>query len=150
MKRLLVLSVIVALLMPSSIVFANTTMSDDVVAPKWEDYVPTKYQEPRMFSRGKSIGELATGIVLTDLIITCPIGIPMVVHSTTKLKNIGYYNKKIKFDDGLMAAEQIKNPVEKQRYYDNLIKDCNFNPKFKAQHDREAIKRAKKADKDNL
>ena len=124
MKRFVVLSLLVALLMPSSVAFANTNTTKEVVAPKWEDYVPDKYQEPRMFSRGKSIGELGAGIGLSSTIILSPVGVPMIVHSTTKLKNIGYYNKKIKFDDGLAAAEGIKNPVERQKYYDNLIKEC--------------------------
>lgn len=150
MKRFVVLSVLIAMLMPTSLAFANASTDKEVVAPKWEDYVPDKYQEPRMFSRGKSIGELGTGIGLSSTIILSPVGVPMIVHSTTKLKNLGYYNKKIKFDDGLAAAEEIKNPVERQKYYDNLIKECNFNPKFKAKHDREAIKRAKKADKNCL
>lgn len=150
MKRFVVLSLLVALLMPSSVAFANTNTTKEVVAPKWEDYVPNKYQEPRMFSRGKSLGELGAGIGLSTTIILSPVGVPMIVHSTTKLKNIGYYNKKIKFDDGLAAAEEIKNPVERQKYYDNLVKECNFNPKFKVKHDREAIKQAKKADKNSL
>ena len=100
MKRFVVLSLLVALLMPSSVAFANTNTTKEVVAPKWEDYVPDKYQEPRMFSRGKSIGELGAGIGLSSTLFLSPVGVPMIVHSTTKLKNIGYYNKKIKFDDG--------------------------------------------------
>lgn len=145
MKKFVVLSVLTSLLMPSSVVFADTNITnDDVIVPKWEEYVPDKYKEPRMFSKGKSIAELSTGIVLIDTIIACPIGIPMTVHATTKLKNTGYYNKKIKFDEGLAAAEEIQDPEERQQFYNNLIKECKFNPKFKAQHDKKVIKQAKK------
>ena len=90
MKRFVVLSLLLALLMPSSVAFANTNTTKEVVAPKWEDYVPNKYQEPRMFSRGKSIGELGAGIGLSSTLFLSPVGVPMIVHSTTKLKNIGY------------------------------------------------------------
>ena len=86
----------------------NKTTKETVSPPVWSDYVPEKYENPRHFTRGKSIAELSVGIFLTDLIITCPIGIPMIVHSTTKLKNQGYYEKKVKFENGLQEAEKIK------------------------------------------
>ena len=57
--------------------------------------VPEKYQNPRTFpNRGKNIAELSVGIVLTDLLITAPVGIPMIVHATTKMKNQSWYEKK--------------------------------------------------------
>lgn len=115
-----------------------------VSTPVWNDYVPTKYENPRQFTRGKSIAELSVGIFLTDLIITCPIGIPMIVHSTTKLKNQGYYEKKIKFEEGLQEAEKIKDPVEKQKYYDKLIKDCKLSTKYR---DKKLNKQKKKSEK---
>ena len=97
-----------------------------VQAPKWEDYVPEKYQNPRQFRKGKSIAELSVGILLTELIITSPIGIPMIVHSTTKLKNQGYYEKKIKFEERLENGAKIENPKEQQLYYSNLLKECKM------------------------
>lgn len=145
MKKLVVLFILAALMLPYQSALAivqSSVAQDDVVPPNWEEYVPEKYKNPRMFSRGKSIGELATGILLTDLLFTAPIGIPMIVHSTTKLKNIGYYNKKIMFDNGLAEAAQINDPVERQRYYDNLITECKFNPKHKARYDKKAAKEA--------
>ena len=58
-------------------------------APVWAEYVAPKYRNPRLdFSKKASITELAVGIVLTELIITSPIGIPMTVHGTTKVKMI--------------------------------------------------------------
>ena len=81
-----------------------------VEPPKWEDYVPEKYQEPREdFSRGAAITEMIFGIVLTDLLITAPVGIPMIVHSSTKFKNISYSEKKEIFFEGLEEANNIKN-----------------------------------------
>ena len=95
-------------------------------APRWDDYVPKKYRNPRTdFSRGKSIGELVTGIVLTDLIITCPIGIPMIYHSTTKLKNLSYAEKKEIFFDGLEKAQNLSSE-EQDEYYKELIKKCKL------------------------
>ena len=109
-----------------TIITAEQTSSTGVQAPKWEDYVPEKYQNPRQFRKGKSIAELSTGILLTELIVTAPIGIPMIVHSTTKLKNQGYYEKKVKFEEGLENGAKIENPKEQQQYYSNLLKECKL------------------------
>ena len=122
----------------------NKTTKETVSPPVWSDYVPEKYENPRHFTRGKSIAELSVGIFLTDLIITCPIGIPMIVHSTTKLKNQGYYEKKVKFENGLQEAEKIKDPEEKQKYYDKLIKDCKLSTE---RRDKKLAKQQKKAKK---
>ena len=100
-------------------------------APRWTDYVPAKYQNPRTdFKRGKARGELITGIVLTDLIITSPIGIPMICHATTKLKNLSYADKKEIFFNGLEKAKDI-NPDEQETYYTSLIKQCNLKKQTK-------------------
>ena len=122
----------------------NKTTKETVSPPVWSDYVPEKYENPRHFTRGKSIAELSVGIFLTDLIITCPIGIPMIVHSTTKLKNQGYYEKKVKFENGLQEAEKIKETEEKQKYYDKLIKDCKLSTE---RRDKKLAKQQKKAEK---
>lgn len=125
-------------------------ISEIVRVPKWEEYVPYKYQNPRDFSRGKSIGELSTGIFLTNLIITSPIGIPMIVHSTTKLKNKSYYDKKIKFEQGLLEAEKITDPKEKELYYKQLLKDCNMSEERRAKQLKKLKKRNKKFTKEQL
>ena len=99
-------------------------------APKWIEYVPTKYQNPRTdFKRGNAIAELAAGIVLTDLLITAPVGIPMICHSTTKLKNIGWADKKNKYFEGLEEAKNIQNLDERQEHYDKLLKKCKMTEK---------------------
>ena len=39
--------------------------AENTDAPKWNEYVPEKYQNPRTdFSKGKSIAELSAGILL--------------------------------------------------------------------------------------
>lgn len=44
MKKKLALLIMSAILLPNFAVFAETTNeSTEVVAPKWEDYIPTKY-----------------------------------------------------------------------------------------------------------
>lgn len=93
-------------------------------------------------NRGKNIAELSVGIVLTDLLITSPIGIPMVCHATTKMKNQGWYEKKIKFEKGLQDAENISNPAEKQAYYNNLLRKCRMT-------DKKHQKQMKKIEKQN-
>jgi|GEM_PF-1209221 len=96
-------------------------------APKWIEYVPDKYQNPRTdFSKGKAIGELSAGIVLTDLLITAPIGIPMITHATTKLKNIGWADKKVKFFNGLEEAKKISNDAERAAFYKKLRSECKM------------------------
>lgn len=145
MKKKLALFIMLSMLLPNLSVFAETSdNSTEVVAPKWEDYIPTKYQNPRKFSRGKTIGELATGIVLTELLITAPVGVPMIVHSTTKMKNINYYNKKIKFENGLAEAEKIQNPKDKELYYQNLLNDCDMTVEDKVKQEKKQSKIDKK------
>ncbi len=112
------------------------------VAPKWEDYVPRKYQNPRGdFKRSSAITELSFGILLTDLLFTAPIGIPMICHSTTKLKNISYYEKKQKFFKSMEVAKTIDNPQKRQAYYEKVLKKCKMTEK---QKQKLAKKRAKK------
>lgn len=141
MKKIISLFVLLSILLPYSQVFAQEY---EVVAPKWEDYVPEKYQNPRKFSKGKSIAELAVGVVLTDLIITCPIGIPMICHATTKMKNTSYYHKKIKFENGLAEADKITNSVEKQNYYNDLLKTCDMTIEDKYKQEKKQAKKDNK------
>lgn len=114
-------------------------------APVWEEYVPFKYQNPRPFpKRGKHIAELSTGIFLTDLLITAPIGIPMIYHATTKLKNQGWYERKQKFEKGLIEAEKISDPKEKEAYYAKLLKECKLTEEKRQEQLKRMEKRAKK------
>ena len=154
MKKVFLFSILL------SLVFAPVTFADNiqentdelndisVQAPKWEDYVPAKYRNPRTdFSKGKSIAELSVGIALTDLLITSPIGIPMICHSATKLKNLSYANKKIIFEEGLIEAEKITNPQEKQLYYNKLLTKCKFSEKTRQKQLRKNAKAQAKAAK---
>ena len=131
-------------------VFADTATKETadtatVNVPKWEDYVPEAYQNPRSdFNKGKSIAELSAGIVLTDLLITAPIGIPMMVHGTTKLKNISYSKKKVKFEKGLAEAEQIADLNEREKYYKQLLLSCDMTEKRKAKLAKKRAKANKK------
>ncbi len=114
-------------------------------APVWEEYVPFKYQNPRPFpKRGKHIAELSAGIFLTDLLITAPIGIPMICHATTKLKNQGWYERKQKFEKGLIEAEKISNPKEREAYYAKLLKECKLTEEKRQEQLKRMEKRAKK------
>lgn len=114
-------------------------------APVWEEYVPFKYQNPRPFpKRGKHIAELSAGIFLTDLLITAPIGIPMIYHATTKLKNQGWYERKQKFEKGLIEAEKISDPKEKEAYYAKLLKECKLTEEKRQEQLKRMEKRAKK------
>lgn len=117
-------------------------------APKWVEYVPEKYQNPRTdFQKGAAIAELSTGIVLTDLILTSPIGIPMICHSTTKLKNIGWADKKAKFFDGLEEAKNIEDAEERAVYYTKLRAQCKMTDKKRAKQLKRMAKAQKKAAK---
>ena len=134
MKKIFVLLMISAIIVPLSNAASEESAltvvpvsENAVVPPVWEDYVPKKYQNPRSFpGRGKNIAELSVGIALTDLLITAPIGIPMICHSVTKMKNQGWYERKIKFEAGLKQAETIENPQERQEFYNTLLKECKM------------------------
>ncbi|MGN0006127.1 MAG: hypothetical protein ACI37Z_09205 [Candidatus Gastranaerophilaceae bacterium] len=139
------LLVCLGLNMPISAVAVET--SKTVKAPVWEEYAPEKYQNPRSFpNKGKNISELAVGVVLTDLLLTAPIGIPMICHATTKMKNESWYKKKIIFDAGLKEAEKIQDPVKKQEYYVNLLKKCKLTEE---RHQKQLAKMQKKTAKND-
>ncbi len=130
MKKILSLILALFFVSSNSMVLAIEDTVEEVKAPVWEEYVPKKYQNPRTFpNRGKNIAELSVGIVLIDLLLTAPIGIPMTCHATTKMKNQGWYEKKIIFENGLKEAENIKDPVAKKAYYDKLLKKCKMTDK---------------------
>ena len=113
----ILLAMVILASAPMAMAITDTTSPSDVKAPVWEEYVPKKYQNPRSFpSKGKNIAELSVGIVLTDLLITAPVGIPMVCHASTKMKNQGWYEKKAIFENGLKYSEHKKQmkKLEKQ------------------------------------
>lgn len=117
----------------AGVVDARVQPEQPADAPKWIEYVPEKYQNPRTdFSKGSAIAELTTGIILTDLLLTAPIGIPMICHSTTKLKNIGWADKKAKFFDGLQEASTISDTQERAKYYTKLKSQCKMSEKKRA------------------
>ena len=146
MKKLFSI-LIISFLCTNSCVFAEEIKEvQSINPPVWEDYVPEKYQNPKDFPKGKSIAELSVGIALTDLIITAPIGVPMIVHSTTKLKNKSYYDKKIKFEKGLAEAENISNPSEKEAYYAKLLKDCDMKAEDKVKLEKKRTKKHKQVE----
>ena len=140
MKKFLVSMLILSFEIMQPAVFAVEDIQQ-AVPPKWEDWVPEKYQNPRTdFSRGSSIAELSVGIFLTDLLITAPIGIPMICHGTTKIKNVSYSEKKEKFEKGLAFAQTIESQEERQQYYDKLPLKSGLNP---SKHNKILKKRAK-------
>ena len=140
MKKFLVSMLILSFAIMQPAVFAVEDIQQ-AVPPKWEDWVPEKYQNPRTdFSKGSSIAELSVGIFLTDLLITAPIGIPMICHGTTKIKNVSYSEKKEKFEKGLAFAQTIESQEERQQYYDKLPLKSGLNP---SKHNKILKKRAK-------
>lgn len=140
MKNFLVSMLILSFAIMQPAVFAVEDIQQ-AVPPKWEDWVPEKYQNPRTdFSKGSSIAELSVGIFLTDLLITAPIGIPMICHGTTKIKNVSYSEKKEKFEKGLAFAQTIESQEERQQYYDKLPLKSGLNP---SKHNKILKKRAK-------
>lgn len=148
MKKQIICLLITSALAFSPVAIADINTSTDVKAPVWEEYVPEKYQNPRQFpSKGKNIAELSVGIVLTDLLITAPVGIPMICHSTTKMKNQSWHEKKLVFESGLKEAESITNPEEKQEYYDNLLKKCKMTEKRHQKQLKKIQKKQKKLSK---
>ena len=103
--------------------------SEPANAPQWVDYAPSKYENPRTdFKKGTAIAEFTVGILLTDLLLTAPIGIPMICHAVTKFKNIGYAKKKAVYFEGL---EEVKNipEAEQEEYYANLLKKAKMKKK---------------------
>lgn len=95
--------------------------------PKWENYVPQRFVDPKPGSKGWKITELVFGIILTELIFTSPIGIPMVVHSINRLREISWYKKKNKFEAGLEEALTIDDPQERKDYYKQLLRRLDMS-----------------------
>lgn len=129
MKKLIIFILILQFCIIQTATFAIDNETEPV-PPKWEDWVPEKYQNPREdFTRKASIAEMSVGIVLTDLLITAPIGIPLICHGTTKFKHVSYRDKKERFEDGLAYAQTIKSPQERQTFYNKLPKKCGLKVK---------------------
>ena len=148
MKKICTYCLIMFFCLQNSLVFAQESQNtQELNPPVWEEYVPEKYENPRDFSRGKSIAELSGGILLTELLITAPIGIPMIVHSTTKLKNKGYYDRKLKFEQGLLEAEKISDPEEKEMFYKNLLKECKLTEEMRQKQQKRIQKKKENAQK---
>ncbi len=149
MKKIISLLLLLSFVSVPAKCMAEALTLEDVQAPVWEEYVPSKYQNPRSFpNRGKNIAELSVGILLTDLLITAPIGIPMITHSTTKLKNQGWYEKKEIYKAGLIEAEEITDPQAKKAYYENLKKRCKLTEDKRQKQLKRLKKQRMKAEKE--
>ena len=97
MKKQITSLLIISILSIAPTAIAENITTSEVKAPVWEEYVPQKYQNPRQFpNRGKNIAELSVGIVLTDLLITAPIGISPSSYAFSP-SFIASYIKLIKF-----------------------------------------------------
>ena len=144
MKKFGILLIILTIFISQSLLLAEES-SIKTEIPKWEDYVPEKYQNPRQdFSRGGALGEMITGIVLTDLLITAPIGIPMICHGATKFKHVSYRDKKEKFEQGLKYAETLTTEEEKREYYKKLHQQCGLKESTKMKNLRKRAKQEAK------
>ena len=53
----------------------------------------------------------------------------MICHSTTKLKNIGWADKKAKFFDGLEEANKITDDAQRAEFYNQLRVKCKLTDK---------------------
>ena len=124
----------------------SITVHDD--APVWADYVAPKYRNPRHdFSRGGAIAEVAVGGVLTALILPAPIGVPMIVHGSTKIKMVSYNNRKQIFDKKIAEAQLIEDDAERQAAYRATLKKCNLKESTKKHYAKKAAKAEIKAQK---
>ena len=139
MKKLLILLLVFGILNANFTVIASENLQKNPAierqqtgiiyddAPKWEEYVAPKYRNPRTdFSRAASITELAIGGLLTSLILTAPIGIPMVIHGTTKVKMVSYANRKRILDEEIAKAKLIEDQEERAEAYKKILKRCNL------------------------
>lgn len=110
----------------------NRVITPYTQPPKWEDYVPHKYINPRTdFSKKAAIAELTGGVILTCGVFSAPVGIPMIVHSATKMKHIDYAERKATFDKGIKHADTITDPTIRRVYYKKLLKKCKLSEEKK-------------------
>ena len=123
----------------------NSTLTIPVDAPAWEDYVAPKYKNPRTdFSKSASITELSIGAVLTSLILTAPVGIPMVIHGTTKVKMVSYANRKRIFDEKMAEAITIEDPALRAKEYEHILKRCHLKESTKRHYEKKYYKQQQK------
>ena len=153
MKKIITITLLLYFLGFNSGVFAlneaenvqNSTLTIPVDAPVWDDYVAPKYRNPRTdFSKGASITELSIGAVLTSLIITSPIGIPMVIHGTTKVKMVSYANRKRIFDEEMAEAITIEDPALRAKEYEQILKRCHLKESTKRHYEKKYYKQQQK------
>ncbi len=89
-------------------------------APRWTDYVPQKYQNPRTdYTRKGAIAEIVVGT------LAVPFTIPFICIGASKLKHISYAEKKKMFFNGLEQASMM-TPQQQQQYYPQLLRQCEF------------------------
>ncbi len=160
MKELITFFILAVFLSVNMSVAAEDTLLNEIQentsavvhndAPVWADYVAPKYRNPRQdFSRGGAITEVAVGGVLTGLILTAPIGVPMIIHGSTKIKMVSYSNRKQIFDKKIAEAQLIEDDAERQAAYDAILKKCNLKESTKAHYAKKTEKAEKKAAKKN-
>lgn len=119
-------------------------------APKWEEYVAPKYRYPRTdFRRGSSVAEIVAGAILTDLILTAPIGIPMIIHGTTRVKMVSYANRKNIFDKEMAKADLITDDIERAAAYKKILKKCHLKESTRQYYARKEKETAAKQTKNN-
>ena len=152
MKKILVSMLILSFAIMQPAVFAVEEIKE-AVPPKWEDWVPEKYQNPRTdFSRAAAITETSIGAFLSALVVGIPIGVPLICHGSTKFKHVSYNDKKKRFEKGLAFAQTLDTEAEKQSYYDRLPQKCGLKEsshnkilKERAKEQAKAQKAAQKA-----
>ena len=89
-------------------------------APRWADYVPPKYQNPRTdYSKGGAVTEIIVGC------LAIPFTIPLITHGSKKLKNISYAEKKRIFFNGLEQSKTM-TPAQQQQFYPQLLKQADL------------------------
>ena len=150
---------LISLLLLTSFLCVNICFAEDVLlnettatvhddAPVWADYVAPKYQNPRHdFSKKNGMTELIVGAVLTDLILTAPIGVPMIIHGSTKIKMVSYNKRKQIFDKEIAEAQLIEDDAERQAAYRATLKKCKLKESTKKHYAKKAAKAEAKAQK---
>ena len=130
MKKNLILLLAISIFSLNNVVFATEALTSDVVhddAPKWEEYVAPKYRNPHATcEKDPAVKQLVWGVVLTELIITCPIGIPMTISGTKKVKMLSYENRKKIFDEEISKAQLIQDDAQRKAEYKRILSKCHL------------------------
>ena len=115
MKKFLTIVLMYALCTPALAINENE--------PKWEEFAPTKYVNPKDKSDSGFEVEMAIGGLLTSTIVLAPIGAPLMIHAENRRKHAYWSERKRAFNNAVNTCKLLQNTNEINACFINVRND---------------------------